>query len=268
MIPQPCRFIWNLKHFCHIFIRKLRFSRYTAEKRKCIPAYLTRMQRLLIEQTRRGYRGRERGERGAGEGRKWEGEGRKGGGRRENWRAGERVREKGEKGEGEGKKGPPLYPSHQAYHKEWPYGWSNVGRIYAQQQVTSIWRHRCRSKQFRLEDNISWQKTNFLKDKICVSYVLKQQNVGGAEWLNANRELVFFLLKKMWNGNSLVSGFCKRLVNLICLSYFSRQRLDCTAFNPRGFVGLLSASSAVFPSIERFDVAVRHSLPTTGINWL
>ena len=48
----------------------------------------------------------------------------------------------------------------------------------------------------RLEDHISWQKTNFLKDKICVSYVLKQQNIGGAEWLNANRELVFFLAEE------------------------------------------------------------------------
>ena len=94
------------KHFCHIFIRKLRFSPYTAEKGKCTPAYLTRMQRLLIEQTRsgvqgggrKGERGRERGERGAGEGRKGEGEGRKGGGRR--------VREKGEKGEGE--RDPPV----------------------------------------------------------------------------------------------------------------------------------------------------------------
>ena len=69
------------KNFCHIFVRKLRFSRYTAEKGKCIPAYLTRMQRLLIEQTRSGGT--------------W-------GGRRE--------------------KGTPLYPSQQAYHKEWPYG--------------------------------------------------------------------------------------------------------------------------------------------------
>ena len=33
------------------FIRKLRFSRYTAEKGKCTPAYITKMQRLLIEQT-------------------------------------------------------------------------------------------------------------------------------------------------------------------------------------------------------------------------
>ena len=97
------------KHFCHIFIRKLRFSRYTAEKGKCIPAY------LLIEQTRRGYRGageREKG--GAGEGRKGSGRREKGGGRRENRTAGERVREKGER--------DPLYPSQQAYHKEWPYG--------------------------------------------------------------------------------------------------------------------------------------------------
>ena len=110
------------KHFCHIFIRKLRFSRYTAEKGKCIPAYLTRMQRLLTEQTRRGVTGgwekgrkggRERGERGAGEwrkggekGEKEEGEGRTGG-REKGWRRRE--------------KGTPLYPSQQAYHKEWPY---------------------------------------------------------------------------------------------------------------------------------------------------
>ena len=26
-----------------------------------------------------------------------------------------------------------------------------------------------------------------------MSYMLKQQNVGGAEWLSANREIVFFL---------------------------------------------------------------------------
>ena len=46
---------------------------------------------------------------------------------------------------------------------------------------------------FYFENHISWQKTNFLKDQICVSYVLKQQNVGGGEWLSANREIVFFL---------------------------------------------------------------------------
>ena len=73
------------KYFCHIFIRKLRFSRYTAEKGKCTPAYLTRMQRLLIEQTRRwgtggsGRKGGERGERGREKGEKEEGEGRTGG---------------------------------------------------------------------------------------------------------------------------------------------------------------------------------------------
>ena len=78
------------KHFCHIFIRKLRFSRYTAEKGKCIPAY------LLIDQTRRGVQGGGRkGERGAGEGRKGSGRREKGGGRRE----------KGEKEEGEGRTG-------------------------------------------------------------------------------------------------------------------------------------------------------------------
>ena len=68
-----------------------------------------------------GYRGvGEREERGAGEGRK-------GGGRME------KGGEKGEKEEGLGRtggrekgwrrreKGTPLYPSQQAYHKEWPY---------------------------------------------------------------------------------------------------------------------------------------------------
>ena len=97
------------KHLCHIFIRKLRISRYTAEKGKCIPAYLTKMQRLLIEQTRKGIQGGREGGRKAGwergEGRKGEGEGRKGG-----W----------EKGKGEGRKGPPVSPPQQAY-KEWPY---------------------------------------------------------------------------------------------------------------------------------------------------
>ena len=105
------------KHFCHIFIRKLRFSRYTAEKGKCIPAYLTRMQRLLIEQTRRGVQGggrkgggrgekggREKKERGGGEGRKGEG---RTGGREKGWRRRE--------------KGTPLYPSQQVCHKELPY---------------------------------------------------------------------------------------------------------------------------------------------------
>ena len=189
MNPELCRFYLEFnstrKHFCHIFIRKLRFSRYTAEKGKCIPAYLTRMQRLLIEQTRRGYRGREkgrkgereRGKRGGGRREKRRREKGERGGRRENRRAGER--EKGEKGEGEGRKGPPCTPLNKHIIRNGPT-WSYVGRIYAQQQVTSIWRHRCRSKQFRLEDHISWQKTNFLRDKICVSYVLKQQNVGGA----------------------------------------------------------------------------------------
>ena len=85
--------------------------------------YLTRMQRLLIEQTRRGGTGgREKGRKGGGRGEKGERE------------KGERGREKGEKEEGEGRtggrekgggrreKGTPLYPSQQAYHKEWPYG--------------------------------------------------------------------------------------------------------------------------------------------------
>ena len=34
---------------------------------------------------------------------------------------------------------------------------------------------------------------------------------------------------------------------LICVSYFSRQRLDCTAFNPRGFVGLYWHRLLFFP---------------------
>ena len=96
------------KHFCHVFIRKLRFSRYTAEKGKCIPAYLTRMQRLLTEQTRRVVQGGGRkGGRGAGEGRK--GDGRKGE-RREKRRREKGEQEGGRKGEGEGRKGPPCTP--------------------------------------------------------------------------------------------------------------------------------------------------------------
>ena len=91
------------KHFCHIFIRKLRFSRYTAEKGKCIPAYLTRMQRLDRANKEGGTGGREKGRKGGGRGEKGgrekgeRGGGRKGGGRRENRRAGERVKEKGER---------------------------------------------------------------------------------------------------------------------------------------------------------------------------
>ena len=139
-----------------------------------------------------GGRGR-KGEKGKREkGEKEEGERRKGGGRKEKGRKGgrekgERVREKGEM--------DPLYPSQQAYHKEWSY-------------VILRGKDLCSTTSYVFESDL-----------------------------------------------------------LNCLSYFSRQCWDCTAFNPRGFVGLLSASSAVFPAIERFDVAVRHSLPTTGINW-
>ena len=120
MNPQLCRFIWNLNLLENIFVTFLSENcDFLVIPQRKGNAYLLSAY-LLIEQTRRGYRGAgEREKVGAGEGRKGSGRrekggGRKGGGRRENRRAGERVREKGER--------DPLYPSQQAYHKEWPYG--------------------------------------------------------------------------------------------------------------------------------------------------
>ena len=201
------------KHFCHIFIRKLRFSRYTAEKGKCIPAY------LLIEQTRRGVQGGwEKGRKGgAGKGRKGSGRREKGGGRREKRRREKGEQEGGRKGEGEGRKGPPCTPLNKHIIRNGPTGdltWEGftLNNKLRKYDVIGAGVNNLGLKiTFLDRKKTFWRiKSVFL---MCLNNRMSEEQSGSMQIVNSFSSW----LKKMWNGNSLVSGFCKRLVNLFVI---------------------------------------------------